>query len=206
MKKIVICLLPGFELMEFSPFIDVFGWNRLLGSKDIEVETASFEKTVVSSWGQRLEVNRLFSEVLEREYDALIFPGGFGKYGFFSSLEQDRLEPSLFALLEKFQKSQSYILAICTASIYLAASKLFPEKEMTSYLLEEERYFKQLSFYGVKARPEEIVKDDSLWTSSSPATSLRLAFDLLEELSSAENCKKIFSLMGFHDRIEQKTK
>ncbi|EHO18930.1 hypothetical protein HMPREF9466_02053 [Fusobacterium necrophorum subsp. funduliforme 1_1_36S] len=68
---------------------------------------------------------------------------------------------------------------------------------MTTYLYENGRYSKQLAGYKVNFQNSIFCKDERVWTSSSPATAIPLAFDLLEELTSHQNRKYIETIMGF---------
>lgn len=61
--------------MEFSVFIDVFGWARNDFGYDIQVETCGFTEKVISTFGVPILVDRLIREVDVEEYDALAIPG-----------------------------------------------------------------------------------------------------------------------------------
>ena len=41
MKKILVLVSQGSELMEIAPFTDIFGWNNIVGCEKILVETCS---------------------------------------------------------------------------------------------------------------------------------------------------------------------
>ena len=61
--KILLFCLKGFETMEFSPFVDVMGWARNDYGYDVQVETCGFTKTVVSTFGIPVTVDKLFEEI-----------------------------------------------------------------------------------------------------------------------------------------------
>lgn len=193
MKKILLLLLPGVETMEFSPFFDIFGWNEILGSKDIHLDTAGLFPKCNTSWNLEISSDKTLQEIEMQEYSALIVPGGFGRFDYFSTIHN----PTFYNCVQKALEYNLYIVGICTGSILLASTKLFPAYRMTSYLLENERYFKQLEQHNIRSERRAICKDRKVWTSSSPATAIPLAFDLLEVLSSSENRKRIEQIMGF---------
>ncbi|AVQ17576.1 DJ-1/PfpI family protein [Fusobacterium gonidiaformans 3-1-5R] len=193
MKKILLLLLPGVESMEFSPFLDIFGWNEMLGSKDIHLELCTLEKEVSSSWNLNLKVEKQIRNIELRDYIAVVIPGGFGSYHYFDTIENTEFR----SFIQKAKKEELYILGICTGSILLASTGYFANKKMTTYLYENGRYSKQLSQYQVEFKNTMICKDDKLWTSSGPSTAIPMAFDLLEELSSRKNRKYIEAIMGF---------
>ena len=57
--KVLLLLAKGFETMEFSVFVDVIGWARNDYHYDIDVITCSFSRTVVSTFGISVIVDRL---------------------------------------------------------------------------------------------------------------------------------------------------
>ena len=60
-------------------------------------------------------------------------------------------------------------------------------KKVTTYLLDNKRYFNQLKNYNIIPVEEEIVIDDNLFTCSGPGNALEMSFKLLEKLTSSEN-------------------
>ena len=62
-------------------------------------------------------------------------------------------------------------------------------KKVTTYLLDNKRYFNQLKNYNIIPVEEEIVIDDNFFTCSGPGNALELSFKLLEKLTSSENLK-----------------
>ena len=81
MKVLILCL-KGFETMEFSVFIDVMGWAREEAKVDIHVTTCGFQKTVHSTFGVPVVMDKTMEEIRVEDYDALAIPGGFQEYGF----------------------------------------------------------------------------------------------------------------------------
>ena len=193
MKKIAVFLFEGAELFEIASFTDVFGWNNIVGLKefrDIKVETISYKESIKCTWGGSLKVEKLITEEnVENffDYDALIIPGGFGKANFFRDNDNEIFKK----LVKYFVENNKIIVAICSAVINLLETTYIKDKKVTTYLLDNKRYFNQLKNYNIIPIEEEIVIDDNLLTCSGPGNALDLAFRLLEKMTSKENLKLI---------------
>jgi len=193
MKKIAVFLFEGAELFEIASFTDIFGWNNVVGLKefrDIKVETISYKESIKCTWGGSLKVEKLITEEnVENffDYDVLIIPGGFGKANFFRDNDNEIFKK----LVKYFVENNKIIAAICSAVINLLETTYIKDKKVTTYLLDNKRYFNQLKNYNIIPIEEEIVIDDNLLTCSGPANALDLAFRLLEKMTSKENLKLI---------------
>ena len=193
MKKIAIFLFEGAELFEIASFTDIFGWNNVVGLKefrDIKIETISYKESIKCTWGGELKVEKIITEDNVEDffdYDALIIPGGFGKANFF----KDKNNKIFKKLIKFFSENNKIIVAICSAVINLLETTYIKEKKVTTYLLDNKRYFNQLKNYNVIPVEEEIVIDNNLFTCSGPGNALELAFKLLEKLTSKENLKTV---------------
>ena len=193
MKKIAVFLFEGAELFEIASFTDVFGWNNTVGLKefrDIKVETISYKESIKCTWGGSLKVEKLITEEnVENffDYDVLIIPGGFGKANFFRDNDNEIFKK----LVKYFVENNKIIVAICSAVINLLETTYIKNKKVTTYLLDNKRYFNQLKNYNIIPIEEEIVIDDNLLTCSGPGNALDLAFRLLEKMTYKENLKLI---------------
>ena len=189
MKKIAIFLFEGAELFEIASFTDVFGWNNVVGLKefrDIKVETISYKESIKCTWGGELRAEKIITEDNVEDffdYDVLIIPGGFGKANFF----KDKNNKIFKKLIKYFFENNKIIVAICSAVINLLESTYIRGKKVTTYLLDNKRYFNQLKNYNIIPVEEEIVMDNNLLTCSGPGNALELSFRLLEKLTSNEN-------------------
>lgn len=195
MKKVLLLLSDGFEMLEASPFSDIFGWNAVIGSKDIKVVTAAIEDNVSSIWNFNTKVDiPLKKEKINcSEFNALVIPGGFGRAGFFKDIKEEIFKK----IIKEFYESNKYIAAVCTGVFALGEAGILKKKKATTYLAENGRYFKQLEKYGAIPIAEELVVDDKLITSSAPKSAPEVGFLLLEKLSSPENASLIKREMGY---------
>ena len=189
MKKIVLFLFEGAELFEIASFTDIFGWNNIVGLKefrDIELEIISYKESVKCTWGGEIKVEKVITEEnIEKffNYDILVIPGGFGKANFFKEKNNEIFKK----LIKYFSENNKIIVAICSAVINLLESGYIKNKKVTTYLLDNKRYFNQLKNYNIIPVEEEIVIDNNLFTCSGPGNALELSFKLLEKLTSSEN-------------------
>ena len=193
MKKIAIFLFEGAELFEIASFTDVFGWNNVVGLKefrDIKVETISYKESIKCTWGGELRAEKIITEDNVEDffdYDVIVIPGGFGKANFFKDNDNEIFKK----LIKYFSENNKIIVAICSAVINLLETTYIKDKKVTTYLLDNKRYFNQLKNYNIIPVEEEIVMDNNLLTCSGPGNTLELSFRVLEKLTSKENVKII---------------
>ena len=55
--KLLLFLAKGFETMEASVFVDVFGWAKISYGYDVEVVTCGVQETVTSAFGIPVKVD-----------------------------------------------------------------------------------------------------------------------------------------------------
>lgn len=190
MKKIILFLFEGAELLEISAFTDVFGWNNIVGTKNIILETVSYKESVKCSWGGELKVDKVINKenlVEFFNYDALVIPGGFGKFNFF----RDKENIIFKKLVKNFVEKDKYIVAICSAVLNLLSTNYIENKKLTTYLLDNKRYFNQLKEYNIESIEEEICIDGKLLTCSGAGNALFLALELLERFTTENNKKNV---------------
>jgi len=193
MKVLLFCC-KGFETMEFAPFVDVMGWARNDHSMEVEVVTAGFTKTVVSTFGIPVLVDKTYEEIDISEYDALAIPGGFEEFGFY----EDAYDERFLNLIREFDSAHKYIASICVGALPVGASGVLKGRKATTYHLGDGRRQKQLSEFGVEVIPDQsVVIDQNIITSFCPETAPHVAFSLLEMLVGKEKAGIVATAMGF---------
>lgn len=195
MKKILLLISKGSELLEISPFTDVFGWNNVVGSKDIEVITASFHSQIHATWNLTIipEINLSQQTPDLSEFDAIVIPGGFGYRDFFHDMKLLKFKH----IIQHFMENNKIIVGVCTGVIALGEAGAIKDRKATTYLYDNDRYFRQLFSYGAFPVRKNIVIDENIITVSGPKNSLDAAFLLLERLSSKENAQIVKFNMCF---------
>ena len=190
-KKILLLLSNGFEILEASSFIDVMGWNLEEGDQSTELYSCGLRKKLKSSFGQKFIVDFLLNEIDVDSFDALVVPGGFKNSGYY----KDAYSIEFLELIRDFRNKNKIIASVCVGALPLAKSGILKNKNAITY--NQIDYRKTLENYEVNLLENSVVIDDNIITSNGPSTAVDAAFVLLEALSSKENSLKVRNLMGF---------
>ncbi len=193
MKKTLLFLAKGFETMEASVFIDVLGWARNDYQLPLTLTTCGFTKTVVSTFGVPVTVDRLLDEIDPADYDALAIPGGFEEFDFYDEAYNERL----LALARAFDDAKKPIASICVAALVLGKSGILEGRRATTYHLKQGYRQKQLAAQGATIVNEPLVVDGNVATSYCPSTATQVAFWLLEQLAGPAATAQVKEGMGF---------
>lgn len=192
MNVLLFCA-KAFETMEFSVFIDVFGWARESFGNDVRVQTCGFQKTVTSTFGVPVTMDVLMDEVNVKDYDALAIPGGFREFGF----KEEAFNPKTLEMIRSFYEQGKPIATVCVAAFALAESGILKGKKATVYHLDEGKTQQELEKYGVNVVNEPIVVDKNIITSYCPQTAAGVAFKLLEMLVGRGKMQEVKKAMGY---------
>ena len=192
MKVLVFCA-TGFETMEFSEFVDVIGWARNDYGYNVQIETCGFQKTVRSTFGVPIIVDKLIDEISVEEYDALAIPGGFEEFGFYTEAFDERF----LNLIRMFHEQNKIIASICVAALPLGKSGILKGRKATTYHLRDGYRQKQLAEFGVTVVNERVVVDENVITSYCPETAPDVAFELLRKLIGTEGMLVVKHAMGY---------
>lgn len=193
MKKILLFCCKGFEVMEFSPFIDVMGWARSDFGEKIFVETCGYTKMVTSTFGVTVEMDRTLNETDIQDYDALAIPGGFEEYGFY----EEAYDTPFQDLIKAFHAAGKPIASICVAALPVAKTGLLNGRNATTYHLNDGIRQKQLAQLGAVVVNEPVVEGNNIITSYCPETAAKVAFRLLGKLCGEELRDKVMYKMGY---------
>lgn len=192
MKVLLFCA-KAFETMEFSVFIDIMGWARDDFGCDITVETCGFNRTVTSTFGIPVQVDRLIDEICTDDYDALAIPGGFREYGF----NDEAFHEKTLDLIRRFDREGKPIATVCVAAFSLAKSGVLQGRRATTYHLRQGVEQKALARMGVVVVNEPVVVDNNIITSYCPSTAADVAFRLLEMLTCTDKMLRVKEAMGY---------
>lgn len=191
--KILLLCLKAFEMMEISPFVDVFGWARDDFDCDIEVVTCGYQKKVISTFGISMEVDTLIGDIDVNEYVALAIPGGFQEYGFYDEAYHEQT----LQLIQSFYQAHKPVASVCVAAFPLAKSGILNGKKATTYHLRGGYKRDELEAFGVVLGEDWLEVDDCIITSSCPKTAPDVAFELLKMLTSEEKTAQVKEAMGY---------
>lgn len=193
MKKVLLFLAQGFEEYEASVFTDVLGWSRAYGTKSVDVVTTALRDEIKCTWNFIVKPQVSFDNVRVEDFDALAVPGGFEEAGFYN----DAFDKRFLDLIRWFNESGKPIAAICVAALPLGKAGVLNKRSATTYDLNDGFRRNQLAEYGAKVLDKRIVIDKNIITSTGPATSLDVAFWLLEKLTDKENVDTVKKYMRF---------
>ena len=191
--KILLFLAKGFETMEFSVFVDIFGWARNDYGYPIDVKTVGFSKTVNSTFNIPIIVDKTIDEIDINDYDALAIPGGFEEFGFYDEAYNEEF----LSLIRKFDEQNKIIATICVGALPLGKSGILKNRNATTYHLKDGYRQKELQKFGVNVINQPIVIDDNVITSYCPQTAPEVAFTLLAKLTSKEKMNIVKKAMGY---------
>jgi 4-methyl-5(b-hydroxyethyl)-thiazole monophosphate biosynthesis len=196
MKKILILLSNGFEILEAAAFIDILGWANIFGNEKIEIVTAGAHKKLKCTFGFQVIPDAQIKNLNINDFEALAIPGGFERAGFY----EDGFSEEFLNLIRYFDQKKKPIASICVGALLLGKSGILANRSATTYHLLEGMRRKQLAEMGANIEDKPIVQDRNIITSTSPATAMAVAFALLETLTSKENVEKIKEMMGFEPK------
>ena len=192
-KKVLLFLAQGFEAYEASVFTDVFGWSREVGFEPVDLITTGLRSEMKCYWNLIVKPELPFSEINIEDFDALAIPGGAGEAGFY----EDAYDERFLNLIREFNRRGKIIASICVAALPIAKSGVLNQRNATTWDLNNGVRRKQLADFCVKVQDEQLVVDNNIITSTGPATSLDVAFKLLEMLTSIENVNEVKTNMRF---------
>ena len=166
MKKALIPLADGFEDIEAVSIVDV------LRRGGVEVVTASLADgpSVRSAHGIQMVADALLPDVLEKEYDAIILPGG-GE----GTHNLSECEP----LLERLRRQKAeggLVCAICAAPTVLELADVIEDESVTCYP----------SCTPQMGRPVEsvpVIADGQIITGQGPGSAMLFSLVVLAHLT-----------------------
>jgi 4-methyl-5(b-hydroxyethyl)-thiazole monophosphate biosynthesis len=193
MKKVLLFLSQGFEAYEASVFTDVFGWSREAGFEPVDLITTGLRPTIKCYWNLIVQPELPFDQVDVDDYDALAIPGGVEAGGFY----EDAYDERFLNLIREFDKKGKFIASICVGALPIGKSGILKNRKATTWDLNEGYRRKQLADFGADVQDQQLVVDQNIITSTGPATSLDVAFKLLEMLTDIQNVNEIKRNMRF---------
>lgn len=168
MPTVLVPLAPGFEDLEATTVVDI------LRRAGIEVLTAGLAPGLVQgSRGMRVAPDVSLDEVLERDFDMIVLPGGM------PGSEHLKNDARIQALLRRLSAAGAYTAAICAAPMALAAAGLLDGRRRTGY----PGMIDKLTLPGGSYLDDPVVIDGKVVTSRGPGTAMDFALALVELLA-----------------------
>jgi 4-methyl-5(b-hydroxyethyl)-thiazole monophosphate biosynthesis len=200
MKSVLLFLAQGFEEYEASVFIDVMGWSREHGTEPVSLITTGLRNEIKCTWNLIVKPELDFEKINVKDHDALAIPGGFEKCGFY----EDAYDERFLELIREFDRQGKTIASICVGALPVGRSGVLNNRCATTYDIDDKygSRRKQLSDFGALIQDKRIVVDKNIITSTGPATSIDVAFLLLETLTTKENVETVKKYMRFDEDLK----
>lgn len=177
MVKAAVIAAPGLEEGETLTIVDI------LRRANLECDLIGLKKEIEGGHGITMVCDSILDETVAK-YDMIILPGGYGGVESMCSSKQ------LLEILQKMDKQNKHICAICAAPYVLDQAGLLEGRTFTAY----PGYDKKIPHGNFVE--DEVVVDGNLVTSRGPATvyafSYKLA-DLLHANSKAVKDRMLYS-------------
>ncbi len=169
MKTALILFADGSEELEAVTVIN------LLRRAGVTVIFAGLrEGPLRGSRGTVLVPDTTLDDVLERDYDMVVLPGGQ------PGTNNLKADERVLKLVRRMHDADKYVAAICAAPSVLATAGLLDGKHATSFPGALDPFPKVLR------QPQTVVEDSKLITSRGPGTAMDFALTLVERLMGRE--------------------
>ena len=165
--NVIMPLADGFEETEAVTVIDI------LRRAGIGVTTAALQSSIVESARKiRMMADAKLESVNEKEYDAIVLPGGS------LGVENLRKSKRIMKIVQEFHKEGKLVAAICAAPSILAEAGILENVRATIYPGMERSL--------PKPRGDSVVIDGNVITSQGPGTAMEFSLRLVERLAGRE--------------------
>ena len=194
MKKVLMFLSRGFEDLEAVTIIDVLGWTRVRDHlTPIALQTCAFHDEVTGKFDIKIKVdyNTRKQTVPLDEFDAFVLPGGFHSDGFDEAYSEE-----IHDLARAIHRKGGFIATMCVGVLPIADAGLLEGKKATTYNLS--RFHDNVGrLQQAKAvyTGEKVEMDARIISCAGPASSLQVAYNLVEALTGKANLAEVQKLM-----------
>lgn len=199
MKRILLLLADGFELLEAAAFTDVFGWADIDGEEKIELLSVGLRSPLKCTFGFSAIPDKVLSEVDLTEFDALAIPGGFDGAGFYG----DAYSVEFSDVIQFFESQNKPIASVCVASLALGHAGVLKNRRATVYHQAGGKRKEQLEAFGAHFIDKAVVCDGGMISSTGPGTGVEVALQLLSDLTSEKNTQHIRELMRLPEPTQE---
>lgn len=175
MKKVLVLLANGFEVIEALSVVDVCSRAGVI------CHTCGItSKEVKSSHGVTVICDRLLDHGDLMNYDAIVLPGGMPG----ATNLRDNIK--VIELVKEYNSSNKIVAAICAAPIVLERAGIIDGKRVTSY-----PGFNSKLDHCIYKDDEAVVVDENIITSRGPATALMFALEIINQLGYIKEVENI---------------
>jgi len=168
---VLVPLAQGCEELEAVTITD------LLTRAGINVVTAGLDqKTVIASRGMKLVADNLLDDVLEKDFDMIVLPGGL------PGADHLNNDQRIQTIVKRLAANNKYTAAICAAPRVLATAGLLEGKHATSFPGALDGF----PVNNLNYEQSAVVVDAKIVTSRGPGTAMDFSLTLIELLMGKE--------------------
>ncbi|KAL7078131.1 hypothetical protein ACQ4LE_002200 [Meloidogyne hapla] len=166
-----------------SEDIELIVTSDILRRAGIDVTIAGLqdEKHITLARKAILQVDALFKDIAEKEFDAVILPGG--QPGSDNLAKDERVGK----LLQHHEKEGKIVAAICAAPIAFVSHGIAKQGTLTSYPSVKEK----ITSAGYNYSEEKVCVWNNVVTSRGPGTAFDFGLKLVELLTDSEKAETV---------------
>jgi 4-methyl-5(b-hydroxyethyl)-thiazole monophosphate biosynthesis len=180
MASVLVPLAQGCEELEAVTITD------LLTRAGIEVVTAGLDdQPVKAGRGMTLLPETTLDQVLDREFDMVVLPGGL------PGADHLNADQRIHQILKNLGEQNKFTAAICAAPRVLASAGLLDNKQATSFPGALDKFPVQNMTYS----ESPVVVDGKVVTSRGPGTAMDFALTLVELLVGKDKRDEVESAL-----------
>ncbi len=187
-------LSQGVEDLEAATIIDVLGWSKVRDNLiPVYLKTCAFHDTVNGKFGISFTptYNIKKEEPDYNDFNAFVLPGGFHNAGY-----DEAYSEHVRKIARIIHQNGGIIATMCVGVLPISDAGLLRGKKATTYNLS--RFHDnagKLKQAGVAYTNNKIEFDNNIISCAGPASSLEVAYTLLEQLTGKENADQVKRLM-----------
>ena len=194
MRKVLMFLTQGFEDLEAVTIIDAIGWTRVREHLiPLDLRTCAFHDEVVGKFGTRIKVdfNVRQQTISLEEFSAFVLAGGFHDSGFDEAYCEE-----VYRIASWIHAHDGVVATMCVGVIPIADAGLLTGKKATTYPLSRfHDNVSRLKEGKAEYTARKVEMDSNIISCAGPASSLEVAFRLIEMLTSKANADEVKRLM-----------
>ncbi len=187
-------LSQGVEDLEAVTIIDVLGWTNVRDNlTPVYLKTCAFHDSVKGKFGIDFKptYNIKKEEPDYTQFDAFVLPGGFHNAGY-----DEAYSEHLHKIATIIHQNGGIIATMCVGVLPISDAGLLKEKKATTYNLSRfHDNVGRLEESGATYTGNKVEIDNNIISCAGPASSLEVAYLLLEKLTGKENTEKVKELM-----------
>ncbi len=179
-KSILVVLAEGNEESEVIVPVDI-----LIRAKISVVLASINDLEVTSSHGIKIIAHKNIRECSEKDFDAILWPGGMP--GTLNILNSKKV----ISLVSQFHNSKKIVSAICAAPRVLSAAGILKDKEFTCFPGAKE------FINDGKHSTKNIIIDDNIVTGKAMGVATQFGLTLVEKIIDKKTSEKVSHMIHF---------